>query len=79
MGELKKYTNNTLVAALFSVKIVFFFISFTFIFLRALVARNPGRNGYTDYSISRFFTQRCVHDDTIDIFSNMNSICLSTI
>lgn len=75
MGELKKYTNNTLVAALFSV----FFFPFTFIFLRALVARNPGRNGYTDYSISRFFTQRCVHDDTIDIFSNMNSICLSTI
>lgn len=75
MGELKKYTNNTLVAALFSV----IFFSFTFIFLRALVARNPGRNGYTDYSISRFFTQRCVHDDTIDIFSNMNSICLSTI
>lgn len=78
MGELKKYTNNPLVAALFSVKFVCFF-SFTFIFPRALVARNPGRNVYTDYSISRFFTQRCVHDDTIDIFSNMNSICLSTI
>lgn len=78
MGELKKYTNNTLVAALFRI-IFYLFLSFTFIFLRALVARNPGRNGYTDYSISRFFTQRCVHDDTIDIFSNMNSICLSTI